>query len=298
VLAEALFEDNQRMQAELAAALPDAARWRSLLACERIRFIGGARLGGGDPIACFEFHRRHPARDDADAREKLLAFAEVDSAADHGDTAKITRLREVAKETERDDARAVAAWLARRIDEERHDRRSPALREAKVPPGPYDYACAECCVPPYVDDGVVAGFQCDMHRGLAWGRSMRHVTEPGGHPAPHDPTPTRRLREKSIDVFIVDDPAGKFCPCNGTGFYTDGSTRSRCAIHVPFVGPAPRIEVGYRDWNGRGVTDEVTAALLVPCRAMGCEVQPGEHCKETGNDWRDTLKTVHCVRRG
>lgn len=35
------------------------------------------------------------------------------------------------------------------------------------PPRPFDFACAECCVPPYVADSVVIGFRCPYHEAVA-----------------------------------------------------------------------------------------------------------------------------------
>ncbi len=54
----------------------DAARWRSLWACERIRFVGGASLGTPDALLGADFHRKHPARDDAGSRALLLDFVD------------------------------------------------------------------------------------------------------------------------------------------------------------------------------------------------------------------------------
>lgn len=54
----------------------DAVRWRSLWACERIRFVGGASLGTPDALLGADFHRKHPARDDAGSRALLLDFVD------------------------------------------------------------------------------------------------------------------------------------------------------------------------------------------------------------------------------
>lgn len=42
------------------------------------------------------------------------------------------------------------------------------LRDRPSGLGPRDHACAECCVPPWATDTVVAGFRCDFHRALDW----------------------------------------------------------------------------------------------------------------------------------
>lgn len=54
----------------------DAQRWRSLWACERIRVVGGAELGTPNALLGLDFHRKHPARDDADSRKMLLEFVD------------------------------------------------------------------------------------------------------------------------------------------------------------------------------------------------------------------------------
>ena len=68
-----LVEQNARRIEELT---PDAMRWRSLMACERIRVVGGADLGTPNALLGLDFHKKHPDRDDAQSRKMLLDFVD------------------------------------------------------------------------------------------------------------------------------------------------------------------------------------------------------------------------------
>jgi hypothetical protein len=66
-------EPDKKVDA-LASLAEDARCWRSLLACERIRFIGGANLNTPNALVGFDFHRSHPDREDSASREILRTF--------------------------------------------------------------------------------------------------------------------------------------------------------------------------------------------------------------------------------
>jgi hypothetical protein len=57
----------------------DARRWRALLASERIRFVGGADLGTDRALVGFDFHKKHPDKDDEESRKILLAYVDHQS---------------------------------------------------------------------------------------------------------------------------------------------------------------------------------------------------------------------------
>lgn len=74
----ALEVERDKLRAAGESDAQDARRWRSLLACKRIRFIGGAYVTPADPDAliAFEFFRRHPDYDDAVSRKLLIKFTD------------------------------------------------------------------------------------------------------------------------------------------------------------------------------------------------------------------------------
>jgi hypothetical protein len=52
--------------------LEDAKRWRQLMSCERIRFVGSARVGKPDAYVCMEFWGQHPEKNTHEGATKAF----------------------------------------------------------------------------------------------------------------------------------------------------------------------------------------------------------------------------------
>lgn len=82
--------DTLIQTAELQSLQLDAARWRAVLGSDRVRFIGGARLGTPHALLCVEFYAWHPPTptETGEAIQLLTEYADALIAAQRKETAE------------------------------------------------------------------------------------------------------------------------------------------------------------------------------------------------------------------
>jgi hypothetical protein len=67
---------SEAVMDQLHLVFQDAARWRMLLSCERIRVLGSARLGTADPHVGLELWANHPEKKSGLGCQVLTEFVD------------------------------------------------------------------------------------------------------------------------------------------------------------------------------------------------------------------------------